>query len=386
MGNFILEDVEGIELSLDTAVIKIEPPLENLEVTPTKEQQTFNHENSYGYDNVTINPIPDEYIIPDGTLPITENTTYDVREFAKVTASVHPAPNLQDKDITIKENGTHFVSADDEYDGLNQVSVTVSGISDFKPRYISFYYFNEVDLNNETSTLNTSNMTDMSNMFYYCRQLRSLDLSKFDTSNVKKMGSMFYNCLSLETIDFTGWDTSNVTYMYSMFYGCNALRSPDLSGFNMSKVTDIGSMFSGCKYYLTTLDLNGWDTSSVIDMRSTFNGCEKLATLNVKDWDTSNCEDMMHLFRDCSSLTSLDLSGWNTSKNKYTNYMFSGCKYLKFLDIRNFDFSSVTTYTDMFKNVPTNCEIIVKDDAAKTWITSKFTTLTNVKTVAEYEA
>ena len=65
--------------------------------------------------------------------------------------------------------------------------------------------------------------------------------------------------------------------------------------------------------------------------------------------------------------------------------MFSGCKVLNHLDIRNFDFTKVTSYQNMFSQVPTDCEIIVKDDTAKTWITSKFTTLTNVKTVAELE-
>ena len=123
--NFNIEDIEKIDLSMDVGVKEIYPPIENLEVTPTKEQQTFTHENSYGYDNVTVNPIPDEYIIPDGTLPITENTTYDVRKFARVTASVRPAPNLQDKEITINENGTHNIVADEEYDGLNQVEVIV---------------------------------------------------------------------------------------------------------------------------------------------------------------------------------------------------------------------------------------------------------------------
>ena len=128
--NFEIQDIEKIDLSMDAGIKKIYPPIENLEVMPTKEQQIFTHENSYGYDNVTINPIPDEYIIPDGTLPITENATYDVRKFARVSASVYPAPNLQDKEITIEENGTHNITADEEYDGLNQVSVTVNAIED----------------------------------------------------------------------------------------------------------------------------------------------------------------------------------------------------------------------------------------------------------------
>ena len=39
-------------------------------------------------------------------------------------------PKLQDKDITINENGTHSIRADEEYNGLNQVNVTVNAIED----------------------------------------------------------------------------------------------------------------------------------------------------------------------------------------------------------------------------------------------------------------
>ena len=37
----------------------------------------------------------------------------------------------------------------------------------------------------------------MKAMFYGCSSLKQLDLSNFITSNVKDMSYMFYNCLSL---------------------------------------------------------------------------------------------------------------------------------------------------------------------------------------------
>jgi surface protein len=82
-------------------------------------------------------------------------------------------------------------------------------------------------------------------------------------------------------------------------------------------------------------------------------------------------------------LPELDLSKWETTSATNMSQMFCNCKVLTKLDIRNFTFTKVTNYSNMFKNVPADCLIIVKDDTAKTWITSKFTTLTNVKTVAE---
>ena len=38
----------------------------------------------------------------------------------------------------------------------------------------------------------------MSYMFHYCSSLQSIDLSSFNTTNVKDMSYMFFNCISLK--------------------------------------------------------------------------------------------------------------------------------------------------------------------------------------------
>ena len=414
--NFELKDKEKIDITMGVGIKEIYPPIENLEVTPTKEQQIFTHENSYGYDNVIVEAISDEYIIPEGTLPITENATYDVRNFAKVSTSVYTVPKLQDKEITINENGTHSIKADKEYDGLNQVSVTVDAIEDlteelevynnelteqemaletivqtlknkgiaeapkYAPRYISFYNYNGISLEEELSNLDTKNITSMTYMFASCNNLKSLNLSDFNTENVTTMYNMFYNC-GLQSLDLSSFDTSNVETMSSMFESCKS-QSLNLSSFNTNKAKNFDAMFKNCSK-IVTLDLSHFDTTNATRMESTFYGCQLLSSLNVKNWNTQKITNMYACFRGCNKLTSLDLSDFSTPNLTNVGNMFYDCKALTNLDIRNFDFTKVTSYTNMFYNVPTNCEIIVKDETAKTWITSKFTTLTNVKTVAE---
>ena len=93
---------------------------------------------------------------------------------------------------------------------------------------------------------NTSNVTSMSNMFYNCSGLTSLDVSSFDTSNVTRMSRMFEDCSGLTSLDVSSFDTSNVIYMSSMFSGCSGLTSLDLSRWNTSKVTDMNNMFKSC--------------------------------------------------------------------------------------------------------------------------------------------
>ena len=42
------------------------------------------------------------------------------------------------------------------------------------------------------------------------------------------------------------------------------------------------------------------------------------------------------------------------------------------------DFSNVTSYSNVFLNVPANCEIIVKDQTAKDWVLAQRPDFTNV--------
>ena len=77
----------------------------------------------------------------------------------------------------------------------------------------------------DLSNFDTSEVTDMSGIFYECSSLKSIDLSNFDTSKVINMGSMFYECSSLKSIDISNFNTSKVTDMSIMFYGCSSLES-----------------------------------------------------------------------------------------------------------------------------------------------------------------
>ena len=141
----------------------------------------------------------------------------------------------------------------------------------FNYNYFTNLIFKDVD---------TSKVTNMSNMFGYCRSLTSLDVSKFDTSNVTNMSSMFYYCSSLTSLDVSKFDTSNVTDMNGMFEECSSLTSLDLGGWNTSNVNYIGSMFGNCSA-LTSLDMSGWDTSNVIYMSYMFNNCSALKTIRM---------------------------------------------------------------------------------------------------------
>lgn len=213
----------------------------------------------------------------------------------------------------------------------------------------------------------------VANMFCYCHRLVQLDLSGIDTSEITNMSSMFKECSNLSSIDLSGFNTSKVTAMNSMFYNCVLLSSLDLSGFDTSEVTNMNSMLYGV-----------------------IRGYGLITSLNLSNFNTSKVTDMGYMFYSNTALTSLDISSFSnpTTANIYLAYMFGYCTSLTHIDMRNLIVSGITTaskYSNMFgsaasSGVPDDCEIIVKDDTEKTWINTKFPRLTNVKTVAEYEA
>ena len=179
--------------------------------------------------------------------------------------------------------------------------------------------------------LNTSQVTDMHNMFSECSHLQTTDFSGFDTRKVKDMSYMFHNCGSLKSLDISNFNTSEVTDMRGMFDGCIGLTSLDLSHLNTSKVSVMASMFQSC-INLLSVNLSGWDTRNVINMTRMFKRCHSLKTLDLSGFDTreKTCT-MGDMFNTCKELTTIFVSDKFAVGTGDTGdgTMFQGCNKLK---------------------------------------------------------
>ena len=179
--------------------------------------------------------------------------------------------------------------------------------------------------------LNTSQVTDMHNMFLNCYLLQTTDFSGFDTRKVKDMSYMFYNCASLKSLDISNFNTSEVTNMSGMFYYCSGLTSLDLSHLNTSKVSIMISMFQSC-FNLLSVNLSGWDTRNVGSMDYMFKNCKSLKTLDLSGFDTreKTCT-MGDMFNTCNELTTIFVSDKFAVGTGDTGdgTMFRGCNKLK---------------------------------------------------------
>ncbi len=195
------------------------------------------------------------------------------------------------------------------------------------------------------------NATDLGAMFNNCQSVEELDVSSFNTENVKSMNAMFQTCPKLENIIFgDNFNTSNVTKMANMFLNCSGLNSLDISHFDTSNVTNMGTMFAYCSG-LTSLNLSNFDTSKVTKMSCMFEGCSGLTSLTLSEnFDTSKVTDMSQMFWKCSKLTNLTLpESFNTSNVVNMSRMFQACSSLTDLTLpKAFDTSKVENMRAMF--------------------------------------
>ena len=289
IGNVIIDEELNIgELQLDFIQNILHKPNQEKEVTPTKQEQTIFADTGYELEKVIVKPIPSEYIVPIGSLDITQNGTYNVTD--KATANVN-IPEKQLGTKTITKNGI-YKATDDNLDGYSEVDVETSGVD------INDYFVFKTAINKKIAA--------------YIKKIPLID-----TSAYTEMNGTFEDCSNLTTIPLL--DTSKVTSMYHTFQNCFSLTEIPL--LNTSKVYRMDSMFYNCQK-LTTIPL--LDTSSCTNMSYMFTGCSNLTTIPLLN--TSSCTDMNTMFYNCQKLTTIPLL--DTSKVTSINYAFGYCKSL----------------------------------------------------------
>ena len=165
-------------------------------------------------------------------------------------------------------------------------------------------------------------------------QVRTVFDSNIDTSNVKNVSYLFYECNLLS--GFNEMDFSNVNNMRYAFYNCRSLVSiPQL---NTSNATNFSQCFNGCSSLKSIPQLN---TSNATSFSFCFGNCSSLKS--IPQLDTSNVKDVSYMFSSCSSLMSIPLLDFG-----------------KVTDASNmFGWGDIKSLTDLggFKNIKVNFDI-----------------------------
>ena len=206
----------------------------------------------------------------DGSLPLTDFHTSDYK--SKTTSIVTKTDNevpttaIESWDLSEAGDGSVMAYSEDDGTGNGTYKVTIGGKSgilaneNMKGYFDGFHAITSIDL----LAFDTSNVTDMSEMFAECYGLVNLDLSHFDTSNVTDMSDMFTHSISLANLNISNFDTFNVTDMPGMFNHCFALENLNLDSFDTSNVTNAIMMFGCCP---------AWDTIDQSKFPKADNSC-----------------------------------------------------------------------------------------------------------------
>ena len=268
------------------------------------------------------------YISSKWTLGTNFNPTF-ISTFANIIAKYKFNQNTYESLIPKFNSEFTDYTYNDEIDTDGFIVRTLGNDSGDLPTFIGFGASSGGLTSTQASSLlnveyiNTSEVTDMSYMFYKCTSLTSLNVSSFNTAQVTDIGSMFSGCTSLTSLDVSNFNTGEVIDMSNMFYNCSSLTSLNVSNFNTGQVTNMREMFYNCSL-LTSLHLSNFNTSNVTSMRGMFYNCSKITSLDVSSFNTGQVTNMREMFYNCSLLTSLYLTSFDTGKVTSSSNMFTG--------------------------------------------------------------
>ncbi len=144
-----------------------------------------------------------------------------------------------------------------------------------------------------TSIMNTSLVTDMSNMFRLNSQytnIISLDLSNWDTSSVTTMEKMFYAQKGLKHIQWDGFNGSSLVNIDYMFNQTNIADIDFLYEADMSKVQRMEYAFGVMSNFDNATDVNGVtysgylkNNANLVNVVQSWSGLDSIVASNSKN-------------------------------------------------------------------------------------------------------
>lgn len=266
-----------------------------------------------------------------------------------------------------------------------------------KNKNISAMFKNSKNLYLDTSTWNTSNVENFSELFYgFDSDMTNVNMSGIQvTTKAINLAGMFRQAENL-VIDTSSWNTNNVQDFSYMFTWVDSMASVNTSGLRVSEnATTIEGMFAFAQNLTLNTSILEWDTTSVINMNFAFNNTKcatniscnfsqiiptnKTTSMNytfsayatqtidgllgtywtstsnfppidTSSWDTSNVESFNGTFSRMN-MTGSNLSGLSvTSKAKSLVSMFDGAQNLN-LNTSSWNTSNVEDAREIFSEL-----------------------------------
>lgn len=234
---------EKVMVNVQTA-----PKLQTKTVTPTKSQQSVSPDSGYdGLSGVTVNAIPDNYVIPTGTVNITANGTHDVSGKASVNVNV-PGKEEQTKSVTITANGTVKITPD-AGKTLSEVTV-ITAVESEKPTLNA----PTISLSNSTLTITNpatnGNFVTSYRIFNGSAELAVVTSKTVDLSTLLTDSGTYSITVKASAPNFNNSATSNAVSYEVAAAGYNVTVTAENYDFNIydgqsTSGTKLGSLNGG---------------------------------------------------------------------------------------------------------------------------------------------
>lgn len=297
-----------------------------------------------------------------------QNTTFDGTNYYQLTGYTGAQTHI------IVPNEADFAAADKSTNGLqvsisndlikswqNAATIAFSKTDDKKIKLASTnldktFQKNTTLTNLDANSLDTSSVTSMQSTFENASNLASLTgISDWNVQKVTDMTRIFnYVTKVTDLSPLSNWKTESLQKLNTAFANNSFTNLQGLENWNVSHVTDMNSTFMGNTILNDLNALVKWDISNVTNLSMMFNRDSNLATLTgLENWNTSKVTNLEATFANEGSLVDASaIANWDTSnvtnmKNLFTN---SNAQYV---DLSKWDFSKVTSASDIIRNVPT---------------------------------
>ena len=230
-----------------------------------------------------------------------------------------------------------------DFDGIEEWDTSNVENMAYMFAYMDYNVLGQYSMTEFNSNLNNWNVSKVKNMIYmfaYCTYFNQ-PLNKWDVSNVENMSGMFLGAKKFNQ-PLNNWNVSKVKDMSDMFHSCEAFNRP-LDKWDVSNVKDMSNMFNVALKF--NQNINNWNVSNVEDLSKTFRYC-KAFDQPLNDWDVSNVKNMQHIFSDCENFNQ-PLDKWDTSNVESMEFAFRACG--KFNQpLNSWNMSKVTNIEHMF--------------------------------------
>lgn len=208
-------------------------------------------------------------------------------------------------------------------------TIDISGWDVSNVTNIGYLFNNCANLNIDISELKFGKLISVAGLFSGCRSiLGELTLPVMDTEQCTSFMNMFNNCGASKIKRLESLNTSNVTNMSQTFSGMSKLTELDISMWNTKKVTNMGQTFSSCTSLLT---LSAIYADSVTSLGYIFSGMTKLINFNGfinlgKGYSTTQNANYSSYKADLSNLINLTEQSLINILNNLYDIKTKGCK------------------------------------------------------------